>query len=271
MRSIVSSSRRPGSRIRARKARSKGTAPPLSRQSRRHGGNIVKYGTGPLDATLMRHGLIDEFQRGIGWRRYSALRRQMGGSCHVRNVCAGHITSKWTESSSWRGRHGLGASVPQRKVMHLHLGGRARRRTSAAHVGKTTLRFPLDQPLPRAAIRRLIQQRVTTNEAQGTERGTRKRALTMRLNAESHLTASSRTVGVSLSPQLRGVPQHGCPMLAIAPVADAVDETPGTAQRYRQSRRVLTGLVRHLPVRTRQPHHFDARGRGRRCLGRAPR
>jgi dihydrofolate reductase len=25
------------------------------------GGNIVKYGTGPLDATLMEHGLIDEF------------------------------------------------------------------------------------------------------------------------------------------------------------------------------------------------------------------
>jgi len=25
------------------------------------GGNIVKYGNGPLDATLMEHGLIDEF------------------------------------------------------------------------------------------------------------------------------------------------------------------------------------------------------------------
>jgi dihydrofolate reductase len=25
------------------------------------GGNLVKYGNGPLDATLMRHGLIDEF------------------------------------------------------------------------------------------------------------------------------------------------------------------------------------------------------------------
>ena len=25
------------------------------------GGNIVKYGNGPLDATLMQHGLIDEF------------------------------------------------------------------------------------------------------------------------------------------------------------------------------------------------------------------
>ena len=25
------------------------------------GGNIVKYGNGPLDTTLMRHGLIDEF------------------------------------------------------------------------------------------------------------------------------------------------------------------------------------------------------------------
>jgi hypothetical protein len=25
------------------------------------GGNIIKYGNGPLDLTLMRHGLIDEF------------------------------------------------------------------------------------------------------------------------------------------------------------------------------------------------------------------
>jgi dihydrofolate reductase len=25
------------------------------------GGNIIKYGNGPLDATLMEHGLIDEF------------------------------------------------------------------------------------------------------------------------------------------------------------------------------------------------------------------
>jgi dihydrofolate reductase len=25
------------------------------------GGNIIKYGNGPLDATLMKHGLIDEF------------------------------------------------------------------------------------------------------------------------------------------------------------------------------------------------------------------
>jgi dihydrofolate reductase len=28
---------------------------------RQPGGNILKYGTGPLDATLMAHGLIDEF------------------------------------------------------------------------------------------------------------------------------------------------------------------------------------------------------------------
>jgi dihydrofolate reductase len=30
----------------------------LKRQS---GGNIIKYGNGPLDVTLMEHGLIDEF------------------------------------------------------------------------------------------------------------------------------------------------------------------------------------------------------------------
>jgi uncharacterized protein YdhG (YjbR/CyaY superfamily) len=32
---------------------------------------------------------------------------------------------------------------------------------------KSTLQFPLDQPLPLAAIRKLIEQRVTTNEAKG--------------------------------------------------------------------------------------------------------
>ena len=35
---------------------------------------------------------------------------------------------------------------------------------------KSTLQFPLDQPLPLAAIQRLIQQRVTTNEAKGGEK-----------------------------------------------------------------------------------------------------
>jgi hypothetical protein len=32
---------------------------------------------------------------------------------------------------------------------------------------KSTLQFPLDQPLPLAAIRKLIEQRVTTSEAKG--------------------------------------------------------------------------------------------------------
>jgi uncharacterized protein YdhG (YjbR/CyaY superfamily) len=40
---------------------------------------------------------------------------------------------------------------------------------------KSTLHFPLDQPLPRTAIRRLIQERVRTNEAKGGETAARKR------------------------------------------------------------------------------------------------
>jgi uncharacterized protein YdhG (YjbR/CyaY superfamily) len=35
---------------------------------------------------------------------------------------------------------------------------------------KSTLRFSLNQPLPRAAIRRLIQQRVRTNSEKGVKR-----------------------------------------------------------------------------------------------------
>jgi uncharacterized protein YdhG (YjbR/CyaY superfamily) len=40
---------------------------------------------------------------------------------------------------------------------------------------KSTLRFPLDQPLPRAAIRKLIERRVKANDAKGSERAARKR------------------------------------------------------------------------------------------------
>jgi uncharacterized protein YdhG (YjbR/CyaY superfamily) len=40
---------------------------------------------------------------------------------------------------------------------------------------KSTLQFPLDQPLPLTAIRRLIQQRVRTNEAKGSKKVARKR------------------------------------------------------------------------------------------------
>ena len=36
---------------------------------------------------------------------------------------------------------------------------------------KSTLRFPRDQPLPRAAIQKLIQQRVRSNRAKGFEKG----------------------------------------------------------------------------------------------------
>jgi len=36
-------------------------APFVADLKRQPGGNIVKYGNGPLDATLMEHGLIDEF------------------------------------------------------------------------------------------------------------------------------------------------------------------------------------------------------------------
>ncbi|MGB6771878.1 MAG: DUF1801 domain-containing protein [Candidatus Dormiibacterota bacterium] len=40
---------------------------------------------------------------------------------------------------------------------------------------KSTLRFPLNQPLPRAAIRRLIQQRVRSSGGEGLEKLARKR------------------------------------------------------------------------------------------------
>ena len=40
---------------------------------------------------------------------------------------------------------------------------------------KSTLRFPLDQPLPRAAIRKLMEQRVKANDAKGREKAARKR------------------------------------------------------------------------------------------------
>lgn len=40
---------------------------------------------------------------------------------------------------------------------------------------KATLRFPLDRPLPVAAIRKLIQERVRANQANGGERPVRER------------------------------------------------------------------------------------------------
>src|ERR1700681_95184 len=44
------------------------------------------------------------------------------------------------------------------------------------HMGaKSTLHFPLDQPLPTSAIRRLIEQRVTTATAQGGAKASRSR------------------------------------------------------------------------------------------------
>ena len=39
---------------------------------------------------------------------------------------------------------------------------------------KSTLRFPLDQSLPLAAIRKLIERRVKTNDAEGGEKAARK-------------------------------------------------------------------------------------------------
>lgn len=39
---------------------------------------------------------------------------------------------------------------------------------------KSTLQFPLDQPLPLASLRRLIKERVRTNEAKGGEKAPRK-------------------------------------------------------------------------------------------------
>jgi dihydrofolate reductase len=36
-------------------------APFVSDLKKQPGGNIIKYGNGPLDATLMEHGLIDEY------------------------------------------------------------------------------------------------------------------------------------------------------------------------------------------------------------------
>ncbi|MFZ0169626.1 MAG: DUF1801 domain-containing protein [Candidatus Dormiibacterota bacterium] len=39
---------------------------------------------------------------------------------------------------------------------------------------KSTLHFPLNQPLPRAAIQKLVQQRVRANDTKGPEKAARK-------------------------------------------------------------------------------------------------